>query len=264
MLIHPVLISSGANQCVYVVVVPQGQTAHQASDHRYYKRFNFASVPMEDHEIRDVMGRLQYPHVELDFCVESTTLTVLKKTRLLIIAKNLGRVYAQFVNCVVYLPPALTSHTISLFNRDLTTIDGKSYFILRKENTRRDVIEEDEQGKEKLGSSWFDPLLPSLSHQWRWELPHSFLPKNVDDEQEIYWEVYADSAPVRKGNIKVKDLVFTQRRETLRRTIEADTGRVRLILIVIGLVFTLILIVMSLGALPASIRTLWALLQSNP
>jgi hypothetical protein len=31
--------------------------AHMAEDHRYYKRFNFQSVPMEHYEVEDVMHR---------------------------------------------------------------------------------------------------------------------------------------------------------------------------------------------------------------
>jgi hypothetical protein len=47
---------------MYAVHVPQSADApHQASDKRYYKRFNFNSVPMEDYEVRDVRNRQQRP-----------------------------------------------------------------------------------------------------------------------------------------------------------------------------------------------------------
>lgn len=43
---------------VYVIHIPMSYNApHQASDKRYYKRFNFQSVAMEDYEIRDVRNR---------------------------------------------------------------------------------------------------------------------------------------------------------------------------------------------------------------
>ncbi len=41
----------------YVACIPQSVTAHQASDHRYYKRYNFESVPMEDYEVRQTINR---------------------------------------------------------------------------------------------------------------------------------------------------------------------------------------------------------------
>jgi hypothetical protein len=65
--ICPVSISSGPKNVVYVVDVPQSTTAHQATDHRYYKRYNFQSVPMEDHEVRDVMNRATTPNPQIEF-----------------------------------------------------------------------------------------------------------------------------------------------------------------------------------------------------
>lgn len=66
-IIHPVSLSSSANDVAYVVEIPQSNTAHQANDKRYYKRFNFESVAMEDFEIRDIMNRATIPNVEVEF-----------------------------------------------------------------------------------------------------------------------------------------------------------------------------------------------------
>jgi len=42
----------------YVITVQQSQIGpHQAPDGKYYKRFNFQSVPMHDYEIRDILRR---------------------------------------------------------------------------------------------------------------------------------------------------------------------------------------------------------------
>jgi hypothetical protein len=47
---------------LYVVHVPQSLRApHQSADHRYYKRHNFKSEPMEDYEVRDVSRRAEAP-----------------------------------------------------------------------------------------------------------------------------------------------------------------------------------------------------------
>ena len=63
--IFPVpLDKSHPGKVAYVVEVPQSLTAHQAADQRYYKRFNFQSIPMEDYEIRDVMNRVKHPRLE--------------------------------------------------------------------------------------------------------------------------------------------------------------------------------------------------------
>lgn len=63
--IYPVPLSTGPNDVAYVVQVPQSDTVHQVSrNKRYYKRFNFESVPMEDFEIRDVLNRLSKADVD--------------------------------------------------------------------------------------------------------------------------------------------------------------------------------------------------------
>jgi hypothetical protein len=41
----------------YALTIPRSTTAHQAPDKRYYRRFNFQSVAMDDYEVRDVMNR---------------------------------------------------------------------------------------------------------------------------------------------------------------------------------------------------------------
>lgn len=64
--IHPVEITSGLY--AYIVHIPKSSRApHQAGDKRFYKRFNFKSVPMEQYEIMDVMNRETAPDLSLDF-----------------------------------------------------------------------------------------------------------------------------------------------------------------------------------------------------
>jgi hypothetical protein len=63
--INPVMLRSG--RCAYIVYVPQSVHApHMAKDHKYYKRFNFESVPMEDYEVRDVGRRSETPNLSIE------------------------------------------------------------------------------------------------------------------------------------------------------------------------------------------------------
>ncbi len=57
--INPIeLKTSRPGRYAYVVHIPISYNApHQASDKKYYKRFNFESIPMEDYEIRDLRNR---------------------------------------------------------------------------------------------------------------------------------------------------------------------------------------------------------------
>lgn len=59
-----------ASKVIYAVSIPESRRApHMASDNRYYKRFNFESVPMEDYEVRDVGRRLETPDLLIGFRV---------------------------------------------------------------------------------------------------------------------------------------------------------------------------------------------------
>ncbi len=62
------LSGSKAGRVAYVVYVPQSMRApHQAADKKFYRRFNFASVPMEEYEVRDVARRADAPDLEIRF-----------------------------------------------------------------------------------------------------------------------------------------------------------------------------------------------------
>lgn len=63
--IYPVPLDSGPNDVAYVLSIPQSDTVHQVvSNKRYYKRFNFEAVPMDDYEVRDVLNRGTHPIME--------------------------------------------------------------------------------------------------------------------------------------------------------------------------------------------------------
>jgi hypothetical protein len=67
LIINPIeLRSEFPGFVAYAVVVPEGTTAHQASDWRYYKRFNFESRPMEDYEVRLCMNRASRPAYSIE------------------------------------------------------------------------------------------------------------------------------------------------------------------------------------------------------
>ena len=67
--VNQVLLSTTSpGRVAYVVSIPQSARApHQASDKRFYKRFNFESVPMEEYEVRDVANRTSAPALDIEF-----------------------------------------------------------------------------------------------------------------------------------------------------------------------------------------------------
>lgn len=57
LIIHSVPIDIAIEHVVYVVEIEQSLVPHQATDLKYYKRFNFESAPMENYEIDDIRNR---------------------------------------------------------------------------------------------------------------------------------------------------------------------------------------------------------------
>jgi len=70
--IHPIILNSDKTRCYYVIYVPQGTTAYQASDFRYYGRAEHEIKPLPDHEIRLLMTRGKLPSaiVEINDFIE--------------------------------------------------------------------------------------------------------------------------------------------------------------------------------------------------
>jgi hypothetical protein len=95
----------------YAVVVPESTTAHQASDKRYYKRFNFQAVPMEDYEIRQTMNRASRPSykVELLARVIGNTPQNIPIYRFEVTLENQTDIVGHDVSAVVFAPTGLVS-----------------------------------------------------------------------------------------------------------------------------------------------------------
>jgi len=107
--IHPITIgNTEENNVVYVVEIPQSNTAHQAKDKRYYKRYNFESVMMDDYEIKDIINRANKTDIEISFEVhhgkewfKRYTETDNKRIEATIWAYNNGNKVAQYLQVFV-------------------------------------------------------------------------------------------------------------------------------------------------------------------
>jgi hypothetical protein len=225
LIIHSVPINSGANQVVCVVEVPQGTTAHQAKDYKYYKRFNFQSVPMEDYEVRDVMGRKQHPQIDLEFEVELSrhsythgigTKTIVKdEVHLKARARNSGLVYAQFVNCFMSVPTQVM-HKDELEDREVIAEDGTYYAECYGDNTISDVVGiggSPPYSHKIYGPSRYEPILPGLSQK----LTSIQLQEDFSLIEfagfKVKWSVHADNAQPKEGETLITDLEIADRRE---------------------------------------------------
>lgn len=234
--IHPVPIATATDHVVYVVEIPQGHVAHQAKDYRYYKRFNFESVPMEDYERRDIDGRQQFPRIELEFEIRVTTVELLQPDRLTFgmgrrsydpprfanrfklhpWAHNVGKVFAQYVNAFIEIPdvilPVKSDIELRISGpRKTFDKDGVPYYRRYDDNTVRDVIGS-QHGYPNLGPARYVPILPGRHQGWgKIDLNDDFGNLSLD-ELFIEWEIYADNSPVRRSRIAVSDIEIVDER----------------------------------------------------
>ncbi|HTB21472.1 MAG TPA: ATP-binding protein [bacterium] len=59
--INQIVLENGSARVIYVVYIPKSEQAPHMTNNRYYKRYNYQSIAMEDYEVRDVMNRRQSP-----------------------------------------------------------------------------------------------------------------------------------------------------------------------------------------------------------
>lgn len=220
-IIHPVTINDSKTDVVYVVEILRSHTAHQASDKRYYKRFNFQSVPMEDYEIRDVMGRLQHARIELEFAILTritfTGRTVLDRSfplskreletetiyELTVTMVNTGKVYAKYVVARIEMPCNLVATNRLKPSR---RFDLDQYCTYRCDNTVRDVTGVTSSGVRQYGPARHVPLLPELEMQAEaFRLSGNFIPIGQKGGK-IKWTTYADNAPPYSGEIAIAEI----------------------------------------------------------
>lgn len=226
LLIKPIKISN--KEIVFIVIIPQSNTVHQASDKRYYKRYNFESLAMEDYEIKDILNRQRHPDITLELEIEQFTYEkpkhplaipnsitelnpkkeMITDTSLNIFFINVGKIFAKYINGYVFLPYDICKDK-KLINVDNTTrVNNVTYIKYNCENTIRDVIDIF-GGRVKYGSSRYAPLLPGLKLKSK---SISLINENYPSiDKTIYWELNADNAEIKKGSFSTKDVKFSIR-----------------------------------------------------
>lgn len=199
--IHSVNLSSGENDVAFVIEIPQSNTAHQASDQRYYKRFNFQAVPMEDYEIRDVMFREQTPNIALNFLIEIKP----DARNLVVEARNNGSAFAQYVAVFLDAPVAILA---SIENK-MSLKDGGRFYRHRLTNLNQEYA--DAQFKANF------PLLRSMTMHWKIPLKADFDEFAASDLQ-LKWKLYADNALPKEGRISLREIEVVDLRKSRAET----------------------------------------------
>lgn len=191
--IYPIEIS--LTEVVYLIEIQKSNTAHQADDKRYYKRYNFQSVPMYDFEIRDILNRSKNPKLTLAYEFDNSHST------LLIYAENSGAVYANYVNLILRAPK-------KIIKGDHYKSINHSTIEIYAENTIRDILDTQYLGPEfithKYGPSRFDPILPKRRVKLI-ELKLINFP--FDPEHLLEYEIYCDNCEPVIGRFALHELL---------------------------------------------------------
>ncbi len=130
--INPVALA-GAHEgrVVYVLTIPQGLTAHQARDRKYYKRFNFKAEPMEHYEVQDTMNRAKTPIVDLRVVCRSVQQDRNVHTyNLALTLENSGVRAANRMKVMIWFPSNLSPSVGRLIDRraeDRQVVEGRPY-----------------------------------------------------------------------------------------------------------------------------------------
>ncbi|HTO15408.1 MAG TPA: ATP-binding protein [Edaphocola sp.] len=73
--ITPVRINNDLQKSIYIIKIPESSLApHMTSDKRFYKRYNFESVQMEEYEIRNLYNRKEKTNLVIHNIITSTKL----------------------------------------------------------------------------------------------------------------------------------------------------------------------------------------------
>lgn len=153
------------DEVIYVVDIPKSNTAHQAKDKCYYKRYNFESIKMEDYEIKDIINRVKNPVIDLEFKILQEINSPFD-TWIEVKAKNSSSILANYMHCFIDIPFSLLEgfeHDI----QEILSIDGIDYVTFELGNKKRDIVGYNHTGRfsiPKYGSSYYIPLLPSISY----------------------------------------------------------------------------------------------------
>jgi hypothetical protein len=185
------LTGTRTGRVAYIVAVPASARApHMASDHRFYKRFNFESVPMEEYEVRDVSRRLVAPDVRFGAAL-------LNEVR-----ADATPIVAQLDSYVENLSPSSASFALITFHltaRNFPTVGG-----MEKVGETMIVLSEGLLPVHSFKLEWRGSARLPLMQGARYHVAQLGLSvADVVGPAQIFWEVLAPGAEPNRGSYLV-------------------------------------------------------------
>ena len=197
--IKPVHLSTRARgRYAYVVHVPQSSTAHQASDKKYYKRFNFKCEAMEDYEIRDVMNRTTHPFLIPKFEIgPMLQYRNAEEYKLFVTLRNEGKVRAQHFKFTFDTPAQYTRAGNGFPIAEISHVNnsfGRNWCRQTFQAIQSVLFPDDEL------------ILKDVGYWGCLWLGSPQLDRNDKSEVFLYWKAYADDMPPRIGEMYLGDI----------------------------------------------------------
>lgn len=194
--IHCIEAEPGTSKFIYVLEIPQSNIAHQATDLKYYRRFNFMAEPMRDYEIRDINNRLQHPKLEFTYRIDKDESYFLELK-----IRNAGRIYAKYVMCSFDFPYMLLNEGVGVDRSEEIP-----YLRIFRDNTVADSsrLSDGTIVSINSGPKRYVPLLPGMDIEW----PVHFN-DHLNDPRirmlPIYYSLRADNSDLIEGQFTLRD-----------------------------------------------------------
>jgi Schlafen, AlbA_2 len=142
--IYPIRFKNQVEESVFVIKIPESENApHMALDNKFYRRYNFQAVPMEEYEVRQLYYRTKNTRLEIhdDLIVNqaghtgSGTTPKLIRFNLKILVKNIGNVIEDKYKLEVGIPKKILGE-YNRFSHDNTILlrEDENYRVFSAPN----------------------------------------------------------------------------------------------------------------------------------
>jgi len=199
--INPIQLTTRfPGRVAYAVTIPQSNTAHQAHDKRYYKRFNFKSEPMEDHEIRDVMNRLKFPLLVPKFSQRRIVQQEMTDEYILNVRiENKGPIAAHTWKIVLWIPRQLFFKVTGFDKHEVVTIPSVTYgnqWFEQGHLENRIIFPEEE--------------IPVSGIEFVYKIDTTRFDRDESNAPFLRWKIFADNMPPQKGEVFLSSLPHSE------------------------------------------------------
>lgn len=205
-------------EIILIEVADSDQAPHQARDKKYYARVGGKSRPIGHRMVLDILGRAVHPRLQISFRIRERQIDGNPyKWELQVICKNVGKVYANYINGFVVAPKSL----IDKEEEEQRRGPGERTELLF-DNIHKDTVDTNISIRARVRHSYvtrYAPLLPGMTVVKFYDLAI----KRITELEgfadiRLAWKIYADNMTPAEGEIRIGDIPIGKTVNTLIRT----------------------------------------------